>query len=237
MDNTINVKLVVLGKGDVGKTSIINTFMGRSFHDQYLPTIGSETTKKEYVIEDSGNIIRVLVSIWDTGGQKSFNPFNPTLYKNIDICLLVFDLTKTKETLKVLKEEYLEHVHNLSEDVLRLFIGNKSDILANIRQVKSDLKKFLSKNENVILVSAKTGEHISECLELVIHTFLKKAEVFFPDIVKENTARGFLNLINKKESQLQSELINLNNLDSVLKKQKTKPKIKEIDVEDNETKE
>lgn len=211
--------------------------MGRPHPEQYLPTIGSETTKKEYEIKDNGNVLRVLISIWDTGGQKSFNPFNPTLYKNIDICLLVFDLTKPNETLKRLKEEILQHVNDLSEDVLKLFIGNKMDILTNDRQVKSNLNNYLSKNDNVVFVSAKTGENISDCLELLIYTFLKKAEVFFPDIVKENTAVGFLNLINKKESQLKSRLINLNNLDSVLKKQEPKPKIKEEDVEDKEIKE
>ena len=211
--------------------------MGKPFPEQYLPTIGSETTKKEYVMEDNGNIIRVLVSIWDTGGQRSFNPFNPILYKNIDICLLVFDLTKPKESLKLLKEEFLERVNSLSEDHLRLFIGNKLDILTNESQVKSNLSNFLSKNDNIVFVSAKTGENISECLELLIHTFLKKAEVFFPDFVKENTATAFLNLINKKESRLKNGLVNLNNLDSGLKKPKIKPKIQEKEDEDKEIKE
>ncbi len=234
MDNTINVKLVVLGEGNIGKTSIINTFLGRPFPEQYLPTIGNETNKKEYVVKDDGNIIRVLVSIWDTGGQRSFNPYNPALYKDIDIVLLVFDLSKPKETLKLLKEEFLEHVNSLSEDVLRLFIGNKLDTLTNNKNLKSNLSNFLAKNDNVVFVSAKTGENITECFDLLIYTFLKKTEIFFPDIVKENTASGFLNVRNKKESQLKKSLINLNNLDSALNRQKLQPIIKEEKVEEKE---
>ena len=237
MDNTINLKLVVLGEGDVGKTSIINAFMGKQFPEQYLPTIGSKTAKKEYVIKESGNIIRVFLSIWDTGGQRSFNPFNPALYKNIDIALLVFDLSKPKETLELLKEEFLKHVNYHSEDVLKLFIGNKLDALTNVKQIKTNLNNFLAKNDNIVFVSAKTGENINECFELLIYTFLRKAEIMYPDIVQNNTATRFLNLINKNENQLKTGLINLNNLDSILKKQKIKPKVKEESVEEKEIKE
>ncbi len=237
MDNTLNVKLVILGEGDVGKTSIINAFMGRSFPEQYLPTIGSETTKKEYVIKDNSNIIRILVSIWDTGGQRSFNPFNPALYKNIDIALLVFDLTRPKETLKLLKQEFLEHINNQSEDVLRLFIGNKLDAITNDKQIKTNLINFLAKNDNLVLVSAKTGENITNCFELLMYTFLRKAEMLYPDIVQNDTAAAFLNLINKNESQLKNGLLNLKNLDSELKKQKIKPQSKEESIEEKEVKE
>lgn len=238
MDNTINLKLVVLGEGDVGKTSIINAFMGRQFPDQYLPTIGSETTKKEYIIEKSGNITRVLLSIWDTGGQRSFNPFNPALYKNLDIALLVFDLTKPKETLLQLKEKYLEHVNYYSEDVLRLFIGNKLDLLTDNEELKSLLNKFLTKNDNAIFISAKTCENVNECFELLIYTFLRKAEILYPDIIQPNTSTGFLDLIHKKEELLKTRLINLVNLDSMLKKQRIKPKDKEKPIkEEEETKE
>ncbi|MFX0143555.1 MAG: Rab family GTPase [Candidatus Hodarchaeota archaeon] len=237
MDNTINLKLVVLGEGEIGKTSLINTYMGKKFPEQYLPTIGSETTKKEYVIEEKGNITRILLSIWDAGGQRSFNPFNPALYKNLDIALLVFDLNRPKETLLQLKDNYLEHVNNYSEDVLKLFIGNKLDLLTDNQELKSLLNNFLAKNDNVIFISAKTGENVNECFELLIYTFLRKAEILYPDIIQPNTSNSFLDLIHKKEELLKTRLINLANLNSALKKQIIKPKVKEKPIEDKETKE
>ena len=111
------------------------------------------------------------------------------------------------------------------------------DALTNVKQIKTNLNNFLAKNDNVVFVSAKTGENINECFELLIYTFLRKAEILYPDIIQNNTATRFLNLINKNENQLKIGLINLKNLDSILKKQKIKPKIKEESVEEKEIKE
>ncbi|UCC21116.1 MAG: GTP-binding protein, partial [Promethearchaeota archaeon] len=234
MDNTINLKLVVLGEGEVGKTSIINSYIGKEIPKQYLPTIGSKTAKKEYIIEESGNIVRVLLSLWDIGGQRAFNPFNPALYQNIDIALLVFDLTRQNQTLELLKKEFLDNVNYHSEEALILFIGNKLDLLTNEQEIKSNLENFLAKNDNVMFVSAKTKFNIHECFELLIYIFLRKAEILYPDIVQENSAKLFLDLIKKKENHLKNRLVNLDNLDTALKKQKLKPKVKEENVEEKE---
>ncbi|MFX1390845.1 MAG: Rab family GTPase [Promethearchaeota archaeon] len=218
MDNIIKLKLVVLGEGEVGKTSTINAYLGHEIPEVYLPTIGNITHKKDYKLKES----EIKLSIWDAGGQRSFNPLNPALYSNIDIVLLVFDLTKPKESLKNIKGEFLENINSYSEDVLTLIVGNKLDLLNKSSQLKTALKEFLTEKDNLILISAKTGENVTECFELLIYTYLRKAEILYPDLIKSTTIKEFERLINKNEKQLKRKLVNIMNIDSSL--QDIKPK-------------
>ena len=234
MSAPVNIKLAVLGEGEVGKTSVVKAFLGEEIPDRYLPTIGNETHKKDYIIKKTENVIRV--SLWDFGGQRGFNPFNPTLYANIDIALFVFDLTRPKETLKNIKSEFLEHVNRYSEEVLILYVGNKLDLLSSDNQVKTSLEDFLGKKDHVILMSAKTRENVNECFELTIHTFLRKAEIIYPDVVLSDTAKSFLALIGSNEKELKERLVNLTNIDSVFQKIKPIPKTKKKVVDDKKDK-
>ncbi len=235
--DTINLKLVVLGEGEVGKTSIINAFLGKEIPEQYLPTIGSITSKKEYVIKENENEVRIILSIWDAGGQRSFNPLNPRIYADLDIALLVFDLSRPKITLQNIKSEYLKNVNHYSEEFFSIFIGNKLDLFSVNNEVKTTIRSFLAKNDHLIFVSAKTGENVNECLELLVYTFLRKAEIMYPEEVFTNISKHFLKLIGKNEKQLKSRLMNLINIDTVLQKIKPKPKVKKEAVVEKKDKE
>ncbi|MFX1596552.1 MAG: Rab family GTPase, partial [Promethearchaeota archaeon] len=224
MDTKVNVKLVCLGDGEVGKTSIINKFLGKDIPERYIPTIGTVTHRKDYIIKKNETVIRV--NIWDLGGQKSFNPFNANHYSDVDIALLVFDLTKPKETLKSIKNEFLENLNRFSENALVLFIGNKLDLIEEQKLIIATIQEFLTKKDHLYLGSVKTGENINECFELLILTFLKKAEIILPNLVKSNTAVDFLNLIGKSEKTIKSKLLSFSNLDSFFQKFKPKSKVK-----------
>ncbi len=224
LDKKINLKLVSLGDGEVGKTSIIDRFLGKEIPERYIPTIGTNTHRKDYIIKKKQTIIGI--NIWDLGGQKSFNPFNANHYSNVDIALLVFDLTKPKETLKSIKNEFLKNINQFSEDVLVLFIGNKLDLLEEKKLAITAIKELLTKIDHLYLVSAKTGENINECFELVIFTFLRKAEIIMPNLVQNNTATDFLRLIGKDEKTIKSKLLNVTNIYSYFQKLKPKLKVK-----------
>ncbi len=235
MKKTIDLKFILLGEGGVGKTSIVNTFINNEISSEYLPTIGSNTLRKDYELKKQPTTIKV--NIWDFGGQRSFNPFNPAFFKNIDVAIFVFDLSKPNETLKNIKQEYLENVQNYSEDFISIIVGNKLDLLTDGNKLKNAMNHFLGKRDHILFTSTKTKENINECFELLIHTFLRKAEVMDPDVVLEDTANEFLELIGKKEKELRALLVSITNLDSVLKEYVVKPKDKEESIEEKEIKE
>ena len=235
MEKTILLKLVILGEGGVGKTSIVNAFIGNEISSEYIPTIGSNTIRKDYYLKSQD--INIRVNIWDFGGQRSFNPFSPTLYTNMDCALLIFDLTKPKETFVDLKKEFFENINRYSEEVVTLFDGNKIDLLSSNKKIITALKELLTKRDHVYLASAKTGEGINQCFELLIYTFLRKSELMDPDLVPNNTSTAFLKLIGKNEEELKDQLWNLSNIDSALEKVKIKPEVKKERAVEKEIKE
>ena len=235
MDRTIDLKLVILGEGGVGKTSIVNAFIHNEINTDYLPTIGSNTIRKDYKLKKQN--ISLRVNIWDFGGQRSFNPLNPIFFKNVDAAIFVFDLSKPKETLENIKQEFLENVQNYSKDFTSIMVGNKLDLLIDTKKVKNILSQFLCENDYLVLTSAKTHQNIDECFELLIHTFLRKAEILDPDTVLSNTANEFLELIGKNENNLKNQIIHINNLDSELKSYIDKPKVEKESIEEKEANE
>jgi len=224
LDDTINLKLIVLGEGEVGKSSIINTFVGEEISERYMPTIGSVTFRKEYIVKEISKIIRL--TIWDVGGQKSFNPYNPAYYANTDLALLVFDLTKPKNTLKNLKKEFEEKMSNSSEECISIFVGNKLDLFAVDKGIKDTLQEYFNDRDQFMLISAKTGVNIRESFEQLIYRYLQRAELLAPDLIEEDSANLFLKSIGKDEKALKSNIINLKSIDSVLEKLKSIPKTK-----------
>jgi small GTP-binding protein len=224
LDDIINLKLIVLGEGEVGKSSIINTFVGEEISERYMPTIGSVTFRKEYILKEMSKIIRL--TIWDIGGQKSFNPYNPAHYANTDLALLVFDLTKPGNTLKNLKKEFEERMINSSEDCISIFVGNKLDLFEVEKEIKDILQDYFNDRDHFILLSAKTGVNVRECFDLLIYTYLQRAELLAPDLVEEGFANCFLKSIGRDEKSLKSNITNLKSIDSALKKLKPIPKVK-----------
>jgi len=214
LEEALNIKLVVLGDGNVGKTSLVSNFLGREITEKYLPTIGYNIFRIDYKLNNQ----KIRINIWDVGGQKSFNIFNPAVYNNVDAAFLVFDLSRPKETLLNIIKEYKEVLERYSKDSLSIIVGNKLDLVSFDDYLKQILKDILSLEEQLLLISAKTGENVNESFELLIYTFLKNAGI-------DKIAKEFINLIGKNEKILKTQLVNLTSIDSILGKKKSMPKV------------
>jgi len=123
----LNLKLIFLGHGAVGKTSLVNAMMGREVLEKYLPTIGSTIEKKEYHIETQD--VTITLNLWDLGGRRAFNPLNPAFFKNTDIAFLVIDVSEPEKSIVNLKTTYLDLLvqHQMGESLI-IIVGNKNDL-------------------------------------------------------------------------------------------------------------
>lgn len=217
----INIKLVILGSGGVGKTSIVKSFLDKEIPKMYIPTIGSSIARKEFMLKN----IAIKVNIWDIGGQKSFNPLNPVFFTNVDAAFLVFDLTQPKETLPELEIDYLTNLSKYTNECIAFVIGNKSDLISTKKELENIANHYKIKNLPLILISAKTQENLYDAFDLIIFSFLKEWEKGLTSKKFHGISKEFLNLINKTEEQLKDLFVNLGDVDSILISSKAAPQL------------
>ena len=64
-------------------------------------------------------------------------------------------------------------------------------------------------------MSALTGENVNECFELLIYTVLRQTN-------RNEVAKEFIQFIGKKEEELINQVIDIENIDILLLKEKVK---------------
>eukprot|EP01147_Barroeca_monosierra_P011248 gene11248-3295_t len=160
------VKVILLGDGSVGKSSLMQQFVRNEFHSDSFHTIGVEVLNKDVHI-DRHNL---TMQIWDTAGQERFRSLRTPFYRGADCCLLTFDLTDRASftNIDMWREEFMKHAE--MEDDGKIFpfllLGNKAD-LPNHEVSEEEAQEWCSRNGNVpyFETSAKTGSNVENAFQ------------------------------------------------------------------------
>src|SRR4030042_6925069 len=86
-------KILLLGSGNVGKTSLVRNFVEKRFSEDYLPSIGANLFVKAFTVTHKKAKVTVQLTIWDIAGQQRFLPMNATYHKGAKGVFFVTDLT------------------------------------------------------------------------------------------------------------------------------------------------
>ncbi len=111
-EEQVQKKIILLGDGEVGKTSLIRRFVIDRYDDKYILTIGSKITAKSLQIGVDKKIYDLNIQIWDILGQKGFTKLHHSSFKGTDGVLMVADITR-KDTLISLARYWIPKVQNL----------------------------------------------------------------------------------------------------------------------------
>ena len=159
-DDHIKRKILLLGDGAVGKTSLIRRFVVDKFSDDYITTIGTKVTKKDLRIEYPGKAVEFTLMIWDVLGQRGYKNIQASAFQGAKGAVLVSDLTRP-ETLASLREYWLPHLRKVVGSIPFVIVGNKSDIIHDRESAKENLDELAETFPvTCFLGSAKTGENV-----------------------------------------------------------------------------
>jgi small GTP-binding protein len=153
-------KVVLLGDGAVGKTSLIARYVINKFDDKYIATIGTKVTRKDIQIIKPNMIINLRMMIWDILGQKEYSKIRSASLSGAQGVILVGDLSRP-ETIKSLQDFWMKEVREVVGKVPTILVGNKLD-LASKASMSSTLIESMGQQLGcpITLTSAKTGENV-----------------------------------------------------------------------------
>ena len=182
------IKLILVGEGAVGKTSIISQYMENKFSEEYVMTVGNDKIIKELEIENE----KINLEIWDTPGQKEYNAVNKIFMKNAKIAIIVYSIID-KNSFNHLND-WIENVKkvNKNNEVIIGIAANKSDLFEEQLVSKEEGENFAKeKNLSFFETSAKDHGSIDKVFVTLTKLYLEKNK-------KKNNPTSSLQVENAK---------------------------------------
>src|SRR5438034_8282054 len=131
-------KVVLLGDGGVGKTSLVRRFVVDQYSDDYITTVGTKVSKRSVSIGSPLAEVEMVMQIWDVLGQKGYSGVQETAIKGAQGVLLVYDTTND-ESRRALEDYWIPAVWRLAGRAPTLFARNESDDLSDRASAQDDL--------------------------------------------------------------------------------------------------
>ena len=160
-------KVVLLGDGGVGKTSMVARYVIEKFDDEYVATIGTKVYRKDIQLVYPNLIINLRMMIWDILGQKEYSKIRTASMTGAHGIIAVADLGRP-ETISSLSDFWLVESTRLGGDLPVVFVGNKLDLVGkdgpSAKMIEGDSAK---RGAPVFLCSAKTGENVGTVFRTV----------------------------------------------------------------------
>lgn len=161
-------KILLIGDGSVGKTSLVRRFVIDKFDDKYIMTIGTKTSRKpmSFTFEPEQLQLELQLDIWDILGQSGMERAHRVYFKGAEAFILVFDGVR-RPTFDGLVG-WASQVVELCGSIPGVLACNKVDLKDQFQVTEAEVES-LAKQLNLTLfyTSAKTGENVEAAFKKV----------------------------------------------------------------------
>ena len=186
MSEEVNLKILVLGDTNVGKTSLILKYVDGFFPELFLATIGDDYKEKKIKMKG----MNINLQIWDTCGQERYRSLSSTFIKSADGIIFVYDVTDVKTFQQI--KYWMNQSDSLSNHFKKILVGNKVDLPEEKWQVKKEkvIKYINEQKMDVYETSAKNGKNVNEIFKAI-------TDLIISNMSNEEIIKKFSNNDNK----------------------------------------
>jgi internalin A len=149
------LKVLLIGEGDVGKTSLLKNLLGKPFDDQELKTPGINIEQLSFSIRNEN----IRLNLWDFGGQRVMHNSHQFFLTKRSLYLLVLDNRKNEQQNRI--EYWLKLIETYGGDSPVIIIGNCADEHPLDLKQRTLQKKY-PQIKQFIATSCKTGQGLTE---------------------------------------------------------------------------
>ena len=118
----IEKKIVILGDGACGKTSLLNVFTRGYFPKVYEPTVF-----ENYIHDIFVDGKHITLSLWDTAGQEEFDRLRSLSYSDTDTIMLCFSVD-SRDSLANVQHKWVGEIADPCEGVKLVLVALKCDL-------------------------------------------------------------------------------------------------------------
>jgi len=164
-----DLKLVILGQGAVGKSSVTTRFVHGDFNEDYNPTL-QEIFRKTVAVDEKLMTLEIL----DTAGQEEYEVMQENWIAQGKGFLLVYSIDNEGAFQEIKKiKRRIDRIKNF-QNVSAVLIGNKCDLTNRV--ITYDQGKALADEMQMLFLetSAKTGVNCEEAFLSIVKDIKRK---------------------------------------------------------------
>lgn len=182
------IKLVIVGDGTVGKTSMLISYTTNTFPEEYLPTVFDNYTST--VVVDN---ITVSLGLWDTAGQEDYDRLRPLSYPQTNVFLVCYSVI-SPSTYTNVTNKWIPEIRHHCPDTPIVLCGTKIDLRDDPNTIQALQKQNLApvRREQGLKLAKKIKAYAYvECSALTqkgLHQVFEEAirAVLVPKVTKQN---------------------------------------------------
>ncbi|CAD7942617.1 unnamed protein product [Amoebophrya sp. A25] len=133
------LKVIVVGNGQVGKTSMITRFARGVFTDTYKKTLAVDFLEKRMIVGTE----EVTFLLWDTAGQEEYDAITRGYYRGAGCCIIAFSTTDRASFDAV--ESWHKKVRDECGNIVVVLAQNKCDLLDQATMTAGEVEALASR--------------------------------------------------------------------------------------------